>query len=135
MIMKTKVAVMTIIVEDPVPVYARYPHANAIITPVGRAGANVVFRFAEAANIANPSVVRFEPIRIKKNQKQTADAVCFWLCMIDQIAISKNPHFICFSAAWTIIRVVTECQSFISQCPLLLAPIYSSNPCFFNFLI
>lgn len=59
----------------------------------------------------------------------------FYLCMIDQIAISKNPHFICFSAAWTIIRVVTECQSFISQCPLLLAPIYSSNPCFFNFLI
>lgn len=42
MIMKTKVAVITIIVEDPVPVYARYPHANAIITPAGRAGANVV---------------------------------------------------------------------------------------------
>ena len=42
MIMKTKVAAMTIIVEDPVPVYARYPHANAIITPAGRAGANVV---------------------------------------------------------------------------------------------
>lgn len=40
--MKTKVAVMTIIVEGPVPVYARYPHANAIITPAGRAGANVV---------------------------------------------------------------------------------------------
>ena len=38
MIMKTKVAVMTIIVEDPVPVYARYPHANAFITPAGRAG-------------------------------------------------------------------------------------------------
>ena len=32
-----------------------------------------VFRFAEAANIANPSVVRYEPIRIKKNQKQTVD--------------------------------------------------------------
>lgn len=40
--MKTKVAVMTIIVEAPVPVYARYPHANTIITPAGRAGANVV---------------------------------------------------------------------------------------------
>ena len=36
MIMKTKVAVMTIIVEDPVPVYARYPHMNAIVTPAGR---------------------------------------------------------------------------------------------------
>lgn len=36
MIMKTKVAVMTIIVEDTVPVYARYPHMNAIVTPAGR---------------------------------------------------------------------------------------------------
>lgn len=42
MIMKTKVSVMTIIVEDTVPVYARYPHVNAIVTPAGRVGANVV---------------------------------------------------------------------------------------------
>ena len=109
---------------------------NALSAQVCLTEQRSVFRFAEAANIANPSSSGSSlSDKNKKTKNRPSSTVCFWLCMIDQIAISKNPHFICFSAAWTIIRVVTECQSFISQCPLLLAPIYSSNPCFFNFLI